>query len=97
LAEELNTNEIRADIDDRDESISKRIRESESEWIYYTLVVGDKETQTQKLVVRNRTRGIQAQMSLSELIAEILSNTGDKPHAPLNLPQKLSRRPLIMV
>ena len=97
LAEELGTNEIRADIDDRDESISKRIRESESEWIYYTLVVGDKETQTQKLVVRNRTKGIQAQMSLSELIAEISSNTGDKPHAPLNLPQKLSKRPLIMV
>jgi threonyl-tRNA synthetase len=97
LAEELSTNEIRADIDDRDESISKRIRESESEWIYYTLVVGDKETQTQKLVVRNRTKGIQAQMCLSELIAEILSNTRDKPHAPLNLPQKLSRRPLIMV
>jgi threonyl-tRNA synthetase len=97
LAEELSTNEIRADIDDRDESISKRIRESESEWIYYTLVVGDKETQTQKLVVRNRTKGIQAQMSLSELIAEILSNTEDKPHAPLNLPQKLSKRPLIMV
>ena len=97
LAEELSTNEIRADIDDRDESISKRIRESESEWIYYTLVVGDKETQTQKLVVRNRTKGIQAQMSLSELIAEILSNTGDKPHAPLNLPRELSRRPLIMV
>jgi threonyl-tRNA synthetase len=97
LAEELSTNEIRADIDDRDESISKRIRESESEWIYYTLVVGDKETETQKLVVRNRTKGIQAQMSLSELIAEISSNTGDKPHAPLNLPQKLSKRPLIMV
>lgn len=97
LAEELSTNEIRADIDDRDESISKRIRESESEWIYYTLVVGDKETQTQKLVVRNRTKGIQVQMSLSELIAEISSNTEDKPHAPLNLPQKLSKRPLIMV
>jgi threonyl-tRNA synthetase len=97
LAEELRTNNIRADIDDRDESISKRIRESESEWIYYTLVVGDKEAQTQKLVVRNRAKGIQAQMSLSELIAEISSNTEDKPHAPLNLPQLLSKRPLIMV
>jgi threonyl-tRNA synthetase len=97
LAEELGTNNIRADIDDRDESISKRIRESESEWIYYTIVVGDKEIQTQKLVVRDRTKSIQAQMSLSELIAEISSNTGDRPHAPLNLPQKLSKRPLIMV
>jgi threonyl-tRNA synthetase len=97
LAEELSNNEIRADIDDRDESISKRIRESESEWIYYTLVVGDKETQTQRLVVRNRTMGIQAQMSLSELIAEISSNLRDKPRAPLNLPLKLSKRPLIMV
>jgi threonyl-tRNA synthetase len=97
LAEELSNNEIRADIDERDESISKRIRESESEWIYYTLVVGDKETQTQRLVVRNRTMGIQAQMSLSELIAEISSNLRDKPRAPLNLPLKLSKRPLIMV
>jgi threonyl-tRNA synthetase len=97
LAKELSTNNIRADIDDRDESISKRIRESESEWIHYTLVVGDKETQTQKLVVRNRTKGIQVQMSLGELISEISSNTADKPHAPLNLPQKLSKRPLIMV
>jgi threonyl-tRNA synthetase len=97
LAEELNTNNIRADIDDRDESIAKKIRESESEWIHYTLVVGDKEIQTQKLVVRNRTKGIQSEMSLRELMSEISSNTEDKPHAPLNLPQNLSRRPLIMV
>jgi threonyl-tRNA synthetase len=97
LAEELSTNNIRADIDDRDESIAKRIRESESEWIYYTLVVGDNEIQSQRLVVRNRPKGIQSQMSLSELILEISSNTGDKPRAPLNLPQKLSKRPLIMV
>ena len=97
LAEELNTSNIRADIDDRDESIGKKIRESESEWIHYTLVVGDKELQTQKLVVRNRTKGIQSEMSLSELMSEISSSTDDRPHAPLNLPQNLSRRPLVMV
>ena len=51
-------------MDDRDESVAKKIRESESEWIHYTLVIGDKEVQSQSLVVRDRNQGKQIQMTL---------------------------------
>ena len=46
-------NNIRADIDDRDETVGKKIRESETEWVRYTIVIGDKEIHSQKA---DRTR-----------------------------------------
>src|SRR5919106_1730026 len=44
---ELTENQIRADIDDRDETVGKKIRESETEWIRYTIVIGDNEVKAQ--------------------------------------------------
>jgi len=40
LIDKISTNNIRVDIDDRNESIGKRIREAEKEWIRYILVNG---------------------------------------------------------
>ena len=55
IADELLTkNRIRTDIDDRDESVAKRIRDAESEWIQYILVMGDNEIQSQIVTVRDR-------------------------------------------
>jgi threonyl-tRNA synthetase len=91
-------NRIRADIDDRDESVGRRIRDSESEWIRYTLVIGDKEIQTQRFAVRDRDlQSNQVQMTLEELIAKIRAQLRDKPYIPLNLARNLSERPQIMV
>jgi threonyl-tRNA synthetase len=94
---ELSTNQIRADIDDRDETVGKKIRESETEWIRYTVVIGDKEINSGKLVVRDRNEGKQREITLQELIGEVKAQTKDKPYLPLNLPQRLSARPQIMV
>jgi threonyl-tRNA synthetase len=94
---ELSANQIRADIDDRDETVGKKIRESETEWIRYTVVIGDKEINASKLVVRDRNEGKQREITLAELIAEIKAQTKDKPYLPLNLPTHLSTRPQIMV
>jgi threonyl-tRNA synthetase len=89
--------QIRTDIDDRDESVGKKIRDSEIEWIHYTLVIGDKEMQNEKnLVVRDRNAGKQREVSLQELVDEINLQTRDKPYLPLNLPMYLSQRPQIM-
>ena len=95
LSEEFSTNFVRADIDDRDESISKKIRESETEWIRYTLVIGNNELQTGTLVVRDRHLTQQRKLQLHDLIDEIHSQTIDKPYLPLNLPKYLSMRPII--
>lgn len=94
---ELTENQIRADIDDRDETVGKKIRESETEWIRYTIVIGDKEINSSKLVVRDRNERRQREISLKELIEEVKIQIKDKPYLPLNLPQHLSVRPQIMV
>ena len=52
----LARNRIRTDIDDRNESVAKRIRDAESEWIHYILVIGDNEIRNQNLTVRDRQR-----------------------------------------
>jgi threonyl-tRNA synthetase len=99
IADQLSeNNKIRTDIDDRDESVAKKIRDSESEWIRYTLVIGDKEIQTQILTVRDRDfRSKQVQMTLEELVTHICSQLHNKVYLPLNLSRNLSERPQIMV
>jgi threonyl-tRNA synthetase len=97
IAAELSNEQIRVDIDDRDESVAKKIRDSEIEWIHYTLVIGDKEMHKEKLLVRDRNEGRQREITLQELAQEINTQTKGKPYLPLNLPKFLSHRPQIMV
>jgi threonyl-tRNA synthetase len=94
---ELTQKQIRADIDDRDETVGKKIRESEIEWIRYTIVIGDKEVNSDKLTVRDRNEGKQREINLHDLIDEVKTQTRDKPYLPLNLPTRLSSRPQIIV
>jgi threonyl-tRNA synthetase len=94
---ELSRRKVRTDIDDRNESVANKIRQSETEWINYTIVIGDKEMQTGWLVVRDRNQGEQRKIMLAQLGDEINSLTNGKPYIPLNLPPYLSNRPQIMV
>jgi threonyl-tRNA synthetase len=98
IADQLSeSNQIRTDIDDRDESVAKKIRDSESEWIRYTLVIGDKEIQTQVFTIRDRDLRKQVQMTFDELVSQVSSQLHNKAYLPLNLPKNLSERPQIMV
>jgi threonyl-tRNA synthetase len=97
ILNELNKNNIRADIDDRELSVGKKIREAESEWIHYILVIGDKEVDGNELVVRERLSKSQYGIALDNLMKKIKQEISDKPYLPLNLPVYLSKRPLIMV
>ena len=53
----LNHLEFRADFDDREETVGKKIRQSEIEWIPYTVIIGNKELQNQTISVRKRLIG----------------------------------------
>jgi threonyl-tRNA synthetase len=97
ILDELGKNNIRADIDERELSVAKKIREAESEWIHFILVIGDKEVDGNELMVRERVAKSQYGMALDNLIKKIRLETSDKPYLPLNLPTYLSKRPLIMV
>src|SRR5687768_2267631 len=93
----LSRSQIRTDIDDRQESLGKRIREAETEWIPFILVIGDKEAESTTLVIRDRRTGTQIESNIEELIESVRKETKDKPFMPLNLPKYLSKRPQIMV
>jgi len=92
LAERLNGRGIRADVDDRDESLAKRVREAETKWVPYIVVLGPREVERGVLSVRRRD-GSTAEMSFEELVGEIEGRLRGYPRAPLTLPLRLSQRP----
>lgn len=93
LATGLESRGIRVDIDDRAQSVGKKVRESEREWVPYVVVVGEKEKESGVLSVRvRRPRGIR-EISPEDLGSEILEATKGYPKRSLGLPRELSRRP----
>jgi threonyl-tRNA synthetase len=97
LFDKLTEKNIRVDIDDRNESIGKRIRESEKEWIRYVLVIGEKEVNSENLSVRDRTQSDVRDISFDDFINEIQIQNQGKPNSTLNLPPLLSKRPVIQI
>ena len=97
LSDKLTAQHIRVDIDDRNESIGKRIRESEKEWIRYVLVIGEKEVGSTNLSVRDRTQSDVKDILFDDFVEEISKQNDGKPHSTLNLPPLLSKRPIIQV
>ena len=95
LLEHLKINSIRADIDDREDTLSKKIREAETEWIHYTLIIGEKEVATNSISVRDRLKKLNYSTSVDELINTIKEPMKGKPDLPINLPEFLSKRPKI--
>jgi len=93
----LSSKNIRADIDDRNDSIGKRIRDAEKEWIRYILVIGERETDSQNLSIRDRNTSDVRELSFDEFVSEINSQTNGKPISSLNVPLLLSKRPVIQV
>jgi len=97
LAEKISTNEIRVDVDDRNESVGKSIRDAETEWIRYIIVIGEKEVNAEKIGVRDR-KSVNAKIfSVDELIKSIKEETLGKPFMRLNMNKHVSKRPQIMV
>jgi threonyl-tRNA synthetase len=97
LADKLTENQIRVDIDERNESIGKRIREAETEWIRYILVIGEKEVNSKNLNVRDRESGVVNEMPFEDFVKDIQKYTKNKPFSKLNSNRYVSSRPQIMV
>ncbi len=97
LANKISSHNIRVDIDDRNESIGKRIRDAEKEWIRYIIVIGEKEANSDNLSIRDRQAGNVRELSFDDFIKEFEEQTTGKPQTGLNMPRLLSRRPQLMV
>ena len=97
LADTLTENNIRVDIDDRNESVGKSIRDAETEWIRYIIVIGDKEVSSKILAIRDRKSKDPRNLSVEEFIADIKEETKGKPFMRINMGRSMSKRPQIMV
>ncbi|MEM0361554.1 MAG: threonine--tRNA ligase [Sulfolobales archaeon] len=88
-------NGIRVDVDDRDLTLAKKIREAGIEWIPYVVVIGGREFKTRTLNVRIRASNIQKTMSLNELVEVINKDLEGYPKVDSTLPPYLTLRPAL--
>ena len=68
VCELLNNYDIRASIDDRNETIGKKIRENELKRIPFLLIVGEKEAESNLVSVRRQGQGDQGQMTVEDFV-----------------------------
>src|SRR5665648_68347 len=92
---------VRVDVDDRNETLGKRIRYAGREWTPYVVVVGDGEIESGSLSVTVRSESEpktphKEVMTVDELQARIDAEVGDLPFKPLPLSKLLSKRPIFI-
>ena len=72
VLENLKKADIRAEIDDRNEKIGKKIRDTEIMKVPYMLVVGEKEVNDKKVAVRKHGKGDAGVKDVGDFIDEII-------------------------
>lgn len=78
VEENLKENNIRVEIDTRNEKIGYKIREAQLQKVPYMLILGDKEVEAGKVAVRSRKDGDLGAISLEEFIEKIKNEIKDK-------------------
>ena len=75
---QLTTNDLRTEVKDENETVSKKIREGEIEKIPYMLVVGDKEMKKKLVRIRERGKGDVGVMKLTKFLEKVKIETEKK-------------------
>ncbi|NFI09482.1 threonine--tRNA ligase [Clostridium botulinum] len=78
VEEALKENNIRVEIDTRNEKIGYKIREAQLQKVPYMLILGDKEVEAGKVAVRSRKDGDLGAISLEEFIEKIKNEIKNK-------------------
>ena len=87
---------IRSDIDDREESVGRKIRDAEKEWIPYIVVIGEKERNEKMFTPRIRISELgegEKPYSITQLHSLIVERVKDFPQQKLPIALYLSKRP----
>lgn len=96
LADKLEKEQIRVDIDDRTESVQKKIRDAETEWVPLIVVLGEKEKKTKKYATRFRATGKVESLDVKKLVKTVKDKTAGYPYKALTLPRLLTKRPIFI-
>jgi threonyl-tRNA synthetase len=68
---QLQTHDIRGEINTRAETISKKVREAQLERVNYILIVGDKEVEAGTVNVRTRDNVVHGERNMAEFITDL--------------------------
>ena len=98
VASALNGADIRTDLDDREESVGKKIREAGMDWVPFVVVVGDQEEESGVLTVTIRSKSdpkkpYKEHFTVDDLIVAVRSETKGMPYRPLYTQRLLSMKP----
>jgi threonyl-tRNA synthetase len=78
VSDKLKKADIRAEVDDRNEKIGKKIRDTELMKVPYMLVVGEKEMNENKVAVRRQGKGDLGVKSVDEFLAEAIDEIKER-------------------
>ena len=94
----MNSIKYRVDIDDREITLNKKIRDAGKEWIPFIIIIGEKEINNNKVNVIIRSistisKSYNKEMSIGELNNLIEDEVKGYPYLPIPLQKYLSKRP----
>jgi threonyl-tRNA synthetase len=72
---ELRAGGVRAEVDERTESVGRKIRDAELRKLPYMLVIGDREAQDGSVAVREHGRGDAGSMPIADFVARLSEQT----------------------
>ncbi len=78
VQEALTAAGLRADLDDRTESVGRKIREAELRKVPYMLVVGDREAEQRAVGLRRHREGDQGSVPLDELVERLAAEAASR-------------------
>ncbi len=78
ISDMLRENNIRVELDDKDENLGTKVRDAKTNKIPYWIVIGDKEIEAVKVTLESRDAGNLGQISKEELIKKLLEEIKNK-------------------
>jgi threonyl-tRNA synthetase len=93
LLETLEKAGVRADLDDRDDTMQSKVRDAELSWIPYTIIYGEKEIETKELSIRSRADSKESKVGLAAFLKRVKAELEGYPSKTLTYPTLLSQRP----
>ncbi len=78
VASQLQEAGVRVEVDQRNESLSKKVREAQLAYTPYILVLGDKEVSSQTVNVRTRDNEVHGTKPVSSFVEQVVQEVEDK-------------------
>jgi len=92
IVAKLQENGIRTGLDDRSETVGKKVREAKQDWVSFAVVIGDRELTSDSMRVYDRGANSDVDMTVDALIELVKKKTKGYPNRPLYFPAELMKR-----